>query len=99
MQKVDSEKKLEQLLRSSVEERGGICLKLLTNFLTGLPDRLCLFPEGIAFFVEVKTTGKKPREIQKWWHNRLRNMGFGVYVLDQEEQLTDILNNYNPQTK
>lgn len=89
---VESEKKLERLLKTMVEEElGGICVKLSAEFLNGIPDRLCILPRGRVFFVEVKTTGKKPRAIQVWWHERLRSLGFRVYVLDAQEQLHTIL--------
>lgn len=88
---IESEKKLERLLKRLVEEDlGGICVKLSAEFLNGIPDRLCILPGGRVFFVEVKTTGKKPRAIQLWWHERLRSLGFRVYVLDAQEQLLTI---------
>lgn len=92
---IESEKKLERLLKKHVEEDlNGICVKLSAEFMNGLPDRMCLLPGGSTFFVEVKTTGKKPRAIQIWWHEKLRKLGFSVYVLDSQEQLHTILNNY-----
>ena len=60
MKEIESEKQLERLLKSTVElTMHGLCLKLLSQHMIGLPDRLCLLPKGKAFFVEVKTTGKK----------------------------------------
>lgn len=92
MKEIESEKQLERLLKSTVENTmHGLCLKLLSQHTIGLPDRLCLLPRGRAFFVEVKTTGKKPRKIQEFIHNRLRALGFRVYVLDSSKVLHTIL--------
>ena len=95
MKEVESEKHLERLLKSTVEiMMHGLCLKLLSQHTTGLPDRLCLLPGGKAFFVEVKTTGKKPRKIQEFIHKKLRSLGFRVYVLDSSQVLPIILTDY-----
>lgn len=95
MKEIESEKHLERLLKSTVENTmNGLCLKLLSQHMVGLPDRLCLLPGGRAFFVEVKTTGKKPRKIQEFVHKRLRSLGFRVYTLDSSRVLHTILTDY-----
>lgn len=90
---MDSEKLIEKTLVAEVAELGGWALKLLCQFVTGLPDRLVLLPGGIVFFVEVKTTGKKPSAVQALVHTKLRRMGFTVHVVDSLKQLNEILNN------
>lgn len=95
MKEIESEKYLERLLKNTVEgTMQGLCLKLLSQHTIGLPDRLCLLPKGRAFFVEVKTTGKKPRKIQEFIHKRLRSLGFRVYVLDSSPVLHTILSDH-----
>jgi hypothetical protein len=79
----DSEKLVEKALVETTREHGGQCLKLLTDYVTGLPDRMVLLPGGVMFFVELKTTGKKPRKIQLHIHEALRELGFEVYVIDK----------------
>ena len=37
--------------------------------------------------MEVKATGKKPRPLQLARHRLLRQLGFKVYVLDDESQI------------
>ena len=59
-----------------------MCIKLLCDQLIGLPDRLCLFPGRKIVFVELKTTGQKPRRIQAYMHKKLRALGFRVEVID-----------------
>jgi len=90
---MDSEKLIEKTLVAEVKKLGGWALKLLCQFVTGLPDRLVLLPGGVVFFVEVKSTGKKPTPVQKLVHEKLRRLGFTVHVIDTLKQLNEILNN------
>lgn len=87
-----SEKVIERKLVEAVKEKGGMCIKLLSDYITGLPDRLCLFPGQKAIFVELKTTGEKPRKIQVFIHNRLRALGFRVEVIDSIEGINSLIN-------
>lgn len=86
-----SEKVIERKLVEAVKEKGGMCIKLLSDYITGLPDRLCLFPGQKAIFVELKTTGEKPRKIQVFIHNRLKALGFRVEVIDTLEGITKLI--------
>lgn len=79
---IDSEKDIERKLVRLTKANGGMCIKLLCDQLTGLPDRMCLFPNGSISFAELKTTGKKPSKIQKCVHARIRSLGFMVEVID-----------------
>jgi len=89
---MDSEKLIEKTLVAEVKKLGGWALKLLCQFVTGLPDRMVLLPDGVIFFVEVKTTGKKPTPVQKLVHEKLRRLGFTVHIIDSLEQLHQTLN-------
>lgn len=82
---VDSEKVVERKLVEAVKANGGMCIKLLCDQLTGLPDRMCLFPNHKIVFVELKTTGRKPKRIQLFIHDKLRALGFRVEVIDSVE--------------
>lgn len=88
---IESEKLLERKLKKEVEKLGGWCLKIAPLHINGLPDRLCLLPGEVLFFAEIKTTKKKTTKIQKVMHRKLKGLGFGVYVIDTSEQITDIL--------
>lgn len=94
---VDSEKVVERKLVEAVKSNGGMCIKLLCDQLIGLPDRMCLFPGHKMVFVELKTTGRKPKRIQMYMHNKLRALGFRVEVIDTVESVVNfvetILNN------
>lgn len=62
-------------------------MKLSAQMHRGLPDRLILMPGGLAFFAEIKTTGKKPTRLQQHCHALLRGLGFNVFVIDSTESL------------
>lgn len=81
------ESSLEGLLSRRVRRIGGWAIKLPATFVKGIPDRLVLLPRGVAHFVEMKATGEKPRPIQIFVHNRLRALGFQVFVLDSKEAI------------
>lgn len=90
--KIDSEKAVEKRLVELVKFNCGLCLKLLSDHINGLPDRICIFPGKKIFFVELKTTGQKPRKLQIYMHNVLDRMGFTVYVLDSIEKVENFVN-------
>lgn len=87
----ESEKLIERKLVEKCKENGVLCIKLLTYQFTGLPDRMCLFPGGTVVFVELKTTGEKPRKIQINIHNKLRKLGFRVEVIDTVKKVQDLI--------
>ena len=88
---VDSEKVVERKLVELVKINGGMCIKLLCYQLIGLPDRMCLFPGHKIVFVELKTTGQKPKRIQAYMHNKLRALGFRVEVIDTVESVINFV--------
>lgn len=88
---VNSEKVVERRLVELVKINGGMCIKLLCDQLIGLPDRMCLFPGHKIVFVELKTTGRKPKRIQAYMHNKLRALGFRVEVIDTVESVINFV--------
>jgi len=91
---IESEKLIERKLNRAVEALGGWSIKLLSTYIRGLPDRLCLMPGGRLFFVEVKTTKKKATKIQKGVHKKLRSLGFRVEVIDSSEGIRNLMRDY-----
>ena len=85
------EKLIEQKLVHKVKAAGGIAPKFVSPGLDGMPDRLLLLPGGRMAFVEVKAPGEKARPLQVARHRLLTELGFKVYVLDDPEQITKIL--------
>lgn len=85
------EKAIEHKLTVAVRATGGIALKFISPSFDGMPDRLVLLPSGRMVFVEVKAHGMKPRPLQLKRHEMLRQLGFKVYVIDDEGQIRHIL--------
>ncbi len=86
-----SEKKIEQHLARAVKEAGGICPKLVSPGMDGMPDRIVLLPGCRIGFVEVKAPGREPRPLQTNRHRMLRKLGFPVFVLDDPEKIEWII--------
>lgn len=91
---IESEKSLERKLSKGVEKLGGLYFKLPAVYVAGLPDRLCLLPGGVVFFAEIKTTGKKVSKIQKLMHNKIKRIGFKVYIIESSQNIKDIITGY-----
>lgn len=87
----NSEKRIETSLVKGIEKKGGWCLKFLPFLVNGLPDRICLLPGGVIKFVETKTKGDRPRKIQTVVHNKLKALGFEVYIISEDEELKEFL--------
>lgn len=90
----ESEKTIERLLVDTVHKHKGWAIKMICTFISGLPDRLVLLPGGVIFFAELKSTGEKPSPIQLIVHERLRQLGFKVYIIDSTEGVRTILDRY-----
>lgn len=91
----DSEKAVERRLVEGAAAMGGKAIKLLSDQYSGLPDRLVLMPGGRVLFVELKTTGQKPRKLQVSVHNALRAIGFRVEVVDTIEGVKKLLKEFD----
>lgn len=85
------EKYIEQKLINAVKATGGLALKFMSPGYNGVPDRLILLPGGIVAFAEIKASGSKPRPLQERRHEMLRQLGFKVYVIDDERQIGGML--------
>jgi hypothetical protein len=86
----ESEKVLEKKIITATQNAGGMSIKLLSNYVRGLPDRLCLLPGGRVLFVEVKTTGEEPSPTQRLRHMTLRRLGFQVEVIDTSARIKEV---------
>ena len=86
-----NEKKIEQKLRDEVKRRGGLALKFVSPGFVGVPDRIVLMPDGNVGFVEVKAPGEVPRAVQVSVHKRFKRLGFKVFVLDNIESITHVI--------
>lgn len=86
MKDIISEKDLERTFSEKLNRTKKVwVIKLLSTFIKGLPDRMILCQGGFVGFAEIKTTGKKPTKIQTYIHEKLRALGFKVFVIDDLE--------------
>ena len=85
------EKDIEKKLALEAKKRGGLAVKFVSPGFDGMPDRIVLMPEGKMAFVEVKAPGKRPRPLQMARHKRLIELGFFVFILDDERQIGGII--------
>jgi len=85
------EKEIESLLRSKAKQMGGMALKFVSPGMSGVPDRIVLFPGGHIAFVELKAPGKHMRPLQLRRKCQLETLGFSVYCIDRPEQIGGVL--------
>jgi len=76
------EKEIEKALVKRVKELGGLCEKFTSPGRRSVPDRIVTLPGGRIIFVECKAPGKKPTELQLRDHERRRNLGCEVIIIN-----------------
>ena len=86
------EKEIERFLCSEVSKKGGMCLKLISPSMAGIPDRLVIL-NGF-YFVELKRPkGGKLSPIQTAVHKKLAQAGAPVTVLKNKEEVESFVRN------
>nr|DAF08701.1 MAG TPA: Nuclease [Caudoviricetes sp.] len=88
-----SEKEIENYLVRKLKIKKGIAYKFTSPGNSGVPDRICMLPNGKLFFVELKSPGKKPRALQVNQIRKITNLGQRVYVVDSKEMVDRVLEN------
>jgi hypothetical protein len=86
-----SEKAIETYLRDRVRTIGGWAPKWTSPGNNGVPDRIVFLPGGRVVFVELKAPGKKPTALQQYQHDRLRDLGQLVVVIDSREKVDTLM--------
>ena len=76
------EKQIEEKVGTYAKEQGFLVYKFTSTQRAAVPDRLYITPRGKVFFVEFKREGMKPTPAQQREHERLREQGVMVYVID-----------------
>ena len=87
----DSEKDLERRLNREIKQMGGKSVKVYNPWDVGFPDRMLLMPGGRLIFVELKSTGERPRAIQRVKHEELRALGYEVRVIDRNKKIDQLI--------
>lgn len=89
-----SEKAIEQYLTDSVKKLGGICLKYSNPGMVGFPDRVCLLPDGVTLWVELKSKGQQLRTMQRIRISQMLHLGHTVNVCKSKEDIDRMLEPY-----
>lgn len=83
------EKDIEQAFVVMVKAHGGMAMKWVCPGWAGVPDRIVLLPGGRVLFVELKRPkGGEVRKLQEWWHDKLRRLGFTVWVVRSRSDIS-----------
>lgn len=80
------EKDIESYIKNQVDAMGGLFLKWVCPGNDGVPDRLVLLPNGRIIFVELKDDHGQVRPLQKYWLNRLFELGQTALVVKGMKQ-------------
>ena len=88
------EKEIEKYLVSKIKLLGGIALKFTSPGFTGVPDRLCILPKEIIFFVELKSPGKNLQARQLFVKKQFEFLGAKVFKIDTKLKVIELCNMY-----
>ena len=82
------EKEIEAKLCKMVRQHGGLCLKWVCPGWSGVPDRIIVLPGGRVLFAETKRPkGGRLSPLQKWWLDKLTELGFFACVIWNEKNI------------
>ena len=76
------EKVIEKNACRIAKEHGWWPIKLKINSRLGFPNRVFVASGARIKFVEFKAPDQKPKRVQMFLHDQLRNLGFEVVVID-----------------
>ena len=77
----DSESSVEKYLNKRVKQLGGFTRKYISPEHVGVADRICFFPGGKVYFVEVKTDEGKQTSRQRRERERMLSLGQNADVI------------------
>ena len=76
------EKQIEASVCDYAKTKNVLVYKFTSPARMAVPDRMFVRPDGKIFFIEFKRKGAKPTPAQEREHERLRNHGVQVFVVD-----------------
>ena len=80
------EKQIETRVCDYAKDRGLLVYKFTSPARAAVPDRMFVAPSGKVFFIEFKATGEKATVPQTREHQRLRDHGVLVLVVDNVDE-------------
>ena len=85
------EHEIEEKLRKTVRQKGGLCWKFVSPGNAGVPDRIVLMQKGKVAFVEVKAPDETMRLLQEKRKRQLESLGFKVFCLDSARDIPKVI--------
>ena len=82
---------VERKLKTEIEKLGGLCYKFVSPGRRNVPDRLCILPGSIIFFVEVKAPGQQPTNGQFREGTRINDLGIRVFWVCTTGEVLDLI--------
>lgn len=82
---------LERKLVREVEKVGGLCWKFTSPNTPGVPDRVCIMPDGAVVFVEMKAEFGRLSNIQKYRREQLKTRNADIRIVKGEAALTEFI--------
>lgn len=80
------EKQIEKTVCDYAKAKGMIVYKFSSPGYTSVPDRMFICNSGYMFMIEFKSTKGKVTANQQREHNKLRDYGISVHVVNNIEQ-------------
>ncbi len=87
------EKVIEKTVVAYAKSKGWLAYKFTSPCCRGVPDRLCIGPDGEFFFIEFKRKGHFLTPLQKNNIKALEDHNVKVYVIDDIEKGKRLIEN------
>jgi len=88
------EKDIEKSVKRYAESKNWLTRKWTSPGHSFVPDQIFIRPDGLVIFIEFKRSGKKAEPAQLREHEKLRNHGCLVYVIDSVESGKALIDHY-----
>ena len=88
------ESAIQQKVMQKCMQRGILCVKVDSSSSRGLPDLLCILPNGTVLFVELKTKTGKLSRLQEHMISKIEKNKGNVFVVRSVEQFEDLVASY-----
>ena len=85
------ESEVEYHLQTLVDNKNGLAIKWVPLGKRGWPDRIVVFPDRPAAFVELKRPGAVPRGQQILRHEELTTKGFQVFTCASKSEVEEVV--------
>ena len=89
------EKDIEKSVKRHAESKGWLTRKWTSPGHSFVPDQIFINPQGKVIFVEFKREGCVPTPGQLREHDKLRNQGCAVFVIDSVKLGRDMVDAYS----